>query len=920
MSKRWSWLVGLAQPVGLWIVLVILASAGLTTGADRAVHDTVQRLRGERATGHRVIAVVIDDESLAALGRLPWSWDTLQALLEPILAGEPLAVGLTVPYDLLMPAESVPPPPIAGALAAGELVLPGRLVSGPGVSLPGVAYGAYGARRDQVSRDARFGLLTIEPDGDGVVRRQPLWVDTAAGRRQTMEAVLLEGVADPGDERTLTLAYVGPPGAVAHVSAIKVVRGEIEPEVFRDRAVLLGMDAPGLTPLLVTPVNRRGELMPAVEVHASALATALDGRRVRAPRWPVLWALLPALVLLFPVIRRGELVADVLLVAGLTAVVTAGSVIAALAADLRLPLATVVLALWCPLAAEAVARVSRSRRRLQDLVTDISRGVSTRATGLGDGDPARFWSHLASFLGQFTSTERVVVGERMGTRQRFRWVGAVGMGLDEVALDAAALRRAGVRRALRAGRPAVLPGGDWTAHEDVLAVPLSAAGEVLGLALLVVGDGPSVLRATGTRITAAAAVGGRMIAQQRSARGAAASGMLRVLTRVGLEHQLDMARAMSRTMLEEQTQWKGVIQGLPMGILFADMLGDVQFANEAARRLLARAGHRWTPAMRMAELLAALSGRPVEDVSAALFLAYRGETPTVFRWEVAGVVRRSYRATVTPVLEPESTEERAAAMDLGQRRTERSTPLGYLCTVEDVTAARETMRARTAILDALGTRARTHLMVLQGVAELLAGRDDLDEDVRQDLQRIISQGSSLTRLIEEFTASAVASEDAGSGIVPVDLGLVARQVVESVGEALGDAHRLVVKAPVLCTPVLLDRDGVAHALYRIVADSLVNSPASSTTRVVVAEGETSIVAEVRDEGYGIPRAVLEQLHTPEADESDVPEVLALARRAIAGNGGTLEIESRVGRGTTYRITFAKGAAEHRGGRVRGAGR
>jgi adenylate cyclase len=68
------------------------------------------------------------------------------------------------------------------------------------------------------------------------------------------------------------------------VSATDVLEGRVEPRVFRDRIVLVGTSAPGLTDLRATPVS---EVYPGVEIHASLIAGALEGtirtRPVEAP-------------------------------------------------------------------------------------------------------------------------------------------------------------------------------------------------------------------------------------------------------------------------------------------------------------------------------------------------------------------------------------------------------------------------------------------------------------------------------------------------------------------------------------------------------------------------------------------------------------------------------------------------------------
>ncbi len=890
-------------------MLAAILLTGAFTSVDLRTHDLLDRLREQRATDHRVILIAIDTESLGALGPMPWEWADIDALFAPVFEAHPPAVGLLVGHDQLFPLGEYPPGLLGEQLAAGKVVLPSRLMDPAGPSLPSVGHGAYGTRRDDPLGESSFGLLLIEPDDDGVVRHQPLQVDTGSGRMRTIENVLLGERPELDQEGATAISYVGPAGSVAHVSAVKVVRGEIESRVFDNRIVLLGVTDPSVARTFNTPMSPGAELMPAAEIHANALATVLDGHHIRTPVLLPLLLLLPFLLVLDALYRRGEMLATVVLGVIVMAGAAGVTTLAWYVGQIRLPVTVLALAIIGPLTLESVARVVRSRRRMQALLTELGQAVSFRPMDDGQANADRFWNHTAGFLTQFTGSMDCIVGERIGSRQRFHWVGTTSTPLDEVRIDETILRKPQLLRAIRSGRPSVLPGAEWSDYEDVVVVPLSASGEVVGLALLVVGDGPAALRSDGTRFVAAGVVGGRMIEQQMSSQDARqdSGGLLRALTRMSLDHQIDMAGALSRMMVEEHAQWQGIYQGLPLGVLFADMMGELQLANDASRLLLQRAGYRWAPGSSLAEMLASLTGRDIEDVSSALFMAHRAEEPMNFRWEVSGAARRTFRATLTPVVEPDREEQPRPNTESSDAN--RGTPMGYLCTIEDITVAEEIMRARSAIVDALGTRARTHLMILQGVTEMLMTRADLPDQANPDLARILAQGNALTQLLDDFAASTAISEEEGSGVVPVDLSVLTHEIVEHVSEAFSAAERLSIRTPVICTPILADRNHLAQALYRVISDSLVNSPAGNVTRVVVVEGDDSVVVEVRDQGYGIPKAVLGQMRTQPEDGSSIPEVLFRARQAIQANGGSLEIDSKVGRGTTYRIQFRKSGGQ-----------
>ncbi len=70
-------------------------------------------------------------------------------------------------------------------------------------------------------------------------------------------------------------------GSFRYVSALDVVQGKLPAASLSGRYVLLGFTAPGLMDLRATAV---GQAYPGVEIHASIISAALDGRFVRTPR------------------------------------------------------------------------------------------------------------------------------------------------------------------------------------------------------------------------------------------------------------------------------------------------------------------------------------------------------------------------------------------------------------------------------------------------------------------------------------------------------------------------------------------------------------------------------------------------------------------------------------------------------------
>jgi len=138
-----------------------------------------------------------------------------------------------------------------------------------------------------------FGFFYVDPDPDGVVRRNPTVadfqgsfypsLDVAAALAYTnvsldqvklifnpsgVEQIVLGKLTIPTDRRGFTqIDYDGGAGTFPTYSLADVVQGKLPPTLFRDRLVLIGATAIGIGDMVLTPFPK--STSPGVEVHAN---------------------------------------------------------------------------------------------------------------------------------------------------------------------------------------------------------------------------------------------------------------------------------------------------------------------------------------------------------------------------------------------------------------------------------------------------------------------------------------------------------------------------------------------------------------------------------------------------------------------------------------------------------------------------
>ena len=115
---------------------------------------------------------------------------------------------------------------------------------------------------------------------------------------------------------TAWIDYAGPPHTIPSVPFWRAVRGRFAPGRFRNKVVVVGVDAPSFGDVHATPTSGSG-LMAGAEVQANEMSTALHGFPLKNASRPIDVALIVLLGLLVPVVsaRRSALVAGVAAIA-----------------------------------------------------------------------------------------------------------------------------------------------------------------------------------------------------------------------------------------------------------------------------------------------------------------------------------------------------------------------------------------------------------------------------------------------------------------------------------------------------------------------------------------------------------------------------------------------------------------------------
>jgi signal transduction histidine kinase len=184
--------------------------------------------------------------------------------------------------------------------------------------------------------------------------------------------------------------------------------------------------------------------------------------------------------------------------------------------------------------------------------------------------------------------------------------------------------------------------------------------------------------------------------------------------------------------------------------------------------------------------------------------------------------------------------------------------------------------------------------------------EPLGEVLEGCVSAILGQVTLLRRISAEFSsfASAPTAKPA-----PVDVAELVAEVVEPYRAPLAGRIDVVNRVAPPLPPAFVDRTLIARALVNIVENALHAMPGRGSLRIdAIAEGDR-VVIEVRDSGLGMDEEALARAFEPYFSTKTTGTGLGLpiALRNVEVNGGTLDVESRKGEGTTVRMTLPTAA-------------
>ncbi|MFB3977948.1 MULTISPECIES: sensor histidine kinase [Microbacterium] len=236
-------------------------------------------------------------------------------------------------------------------------------------------------------------------------------------------------------------------------------------------------------------------------------------------------------------------------------------------------------------------------------------------------------------------------------------------------------------------------------------------------------------------------------------------------------------------------------------------------------------------------------------------------------------------------------------------------PESTLLIVHDVTALIEAERARERLAATVSHELRNPLTAIIGHADLALDAPDLSPKVREQLEVIAGAGERMQTLISEILANSRGMFREEKTATTADASRIIASSLESFRPAAAARRVSVIDELPPSAEVVGDGFRLRQAFDNILSNAIKYTPGGGSVRISGTISADQVELTFTDTGIGIHPEDLPRIFDPyfrarAARESPTPGTglgMGIVRSIIQEQGGSLELESEVGSGTTVTV-------------------
>lgn len=369
-------------------------------------------------------------------------------------------------------------------------------------------------------------------------------------------------------------------------------------------------------------------------------------------------------------------------------------------------------------------------------------------------------------------------------------------------------------------------------------------------------------------------------------------------------------RAQERTaeIRQQQARTQAILDAVGEGVVMTDVKGVIQYVNPATEVLT---GFEGSECLGQNPRLWKSGRTPLEVYREMWNTILAGET---WRGEVSNRRKSGavYNASLTIAPIPATRSGQLPAGFVGVQRDITTRKQAEEEMLRALEKERELSTLKSRFVSLTSHEFRTPLTAILSSAEMLEyyGPTWTEERKGEHLRRIQAGVKYMTSLLDDILI--IGKADAGKlefSPKRLDVLQYCRDLVEELGLIDKGRHTLKFEGPSGSIPARVDETLLRHILSNVLSNALKYSPPGSAVQFELAQRDDQVVFRIQDQGIGIPPDDLAHLFETFHRASNARNIagtglgMAIVKRSVDLHGGTIEVASEVGAGTTVTVAL-----------------
>jgi PAS domain S-box-containing protein len=234
------------------------------------------------------------------------------------------------------------------------------------------------------------------------------------------------------------------------------------------------------------------------------------------------------------------------------------------------------------------------------------------------------------------------------------------------------------------------------------------------------------------------------------------------------------------------------------------------------------------------------------------------------------------------------------------------------CVAHDITARKQAERFRTELIQMVSHDLRTPLTSIRGTIELLLMSNAVQTKENQNLLQIADRSAErMVTLINDL----LDIEKMEAGMLQLDRHEVElSEVLTNAAQSMtykSEQKKVAINVVETSLRVNADSDRLIQILVNLIANAIKFSSAGTTITLNAIAVNGSAVIGVQDQGRGIPAELIptifdrfQQVRASDSKKDHGSGLgLAICKALVELHGGTISVESQVGKGSIFKITL-----------------